>query len=128
MSINDQVLPPKHQSQKGLVINLNTSISALPPLLIPLLRPNSWANLDGQVAHVLTSLLVFGRLQAQEPLVVPIPAMVGLIRRGETSISRGSTVSLDFVEKFLLLRGEVTQGSGEDFVEFVGVDVGSAHV
>ena len=54
--------------------------------------------------------------------------MVGLVLGGEASVTGSGAGGLDFVEELLLFGGEVSDGGGEDFVEFVGVDVGvSSH-
>ena len=50
--------------------------------------------------------------------------MIGLVLGGEANITGGGTVGLDFVEEFLLFGRDVAGGGGEDFVQFVGINVG----
>jgi len=81
-----------------LVIHLYSRECSPISFLIPLIRPNCRADLQRHVPHILTSLLILGRFQANQPLIVPIPAVIGLVLGGETSIAGSSTDGLDFVK------------------------------
>ncbi len=73
--------------------------------------------------HSLATLLAVGGFQAKQPLIVPVPAVIGLVLRGEARVTGGGADGLDFAKKFFLFRGELANGSSEDFVEFVVGDV-----
>ena len=109
------------------LFGLDTSKGALFPLLVPLIRPNGRTHLQSLEPEGLAIRLIPSLLKTNKPLVVPVPAVIGLVLGGEAGIAGGGAGGLDFVEEFLLLGREVTGGLGEDFVEFVGVNVGSSH-
>lgn len=88
-----------------LVIDLNPRESTTLSLLIPLIRPNRRTDLQRHVPHILAPLLIIGRFQANQPLIVPIPAVIGLVLGGEASIAGSGPHGLDFVEELLLFSG-----------------------
>lgn len=114
---------PKLIRQKSLLLGLDSCKSSLSPLLIPLISPNGWADLSSKMPHGLASLLTVGSFHAKQPLIVPVPAVIGLVLRREARVTGGGADGLDFAEKFFLFRGELANGGSEDFVEFVVGDV-----
>ena len=50
---------------------------------------------------------VSGLLHAEEPLVVTIPAVLGLVLGGKTLVTRGGANVLDLVQQILLLFGQL---------------------
>ena len=102
----------------ALGLNLESGEGALLSLLVPLLGPNARADGDGHLSHVLASVLVaLGRLEAEEPLVVSVPAVVGLVLGGESRVSGRRADVLDDVEPGGILGRQLRHGFGEDFVD-----------
>jgi len=77
---------------------LDSRESTLLSLLLPLISPDSGADLQGHVLHALAPTLVVRGLQTEKPFVVSVPAVVRLILGRKTSISGGSPSGLDLVE------------------------------
>jgi len=75
-------------------------------LLFPLLGPNSWADTKCHLLHILASLFISSVFQTKKPLVVPVPAMVGLVISGEPSVTRGGAHIFDHLHGLLLVFGE----------------------
>ena len=101
-----------------LGFNLQSGEGALLSLLVPLLGPNARADGDGHLSHVLASVLVaLGRLEAEEPLVVSVPAVVGLVLRGKSRVAGSRADVLDDVEPGGILGRQLRHGFGEDFVD-----------
>jgi len=113
----------QHQSDRKfststLGINLEAGEGVLLSLLVPLLGPKGRADGDGHLPHVLASLLVaLGRLEAEEPLVVSVPAVVGLVLGGESRIAGRRPDVLDNVQPGGILGRQLRHGLGEDFVD-----------
>lgn len=84
-------------------------------LLVPLCDPKGRADGIGVLTQRLAFVFVVsGLIRTQEPFVVPIPAMQGLILGGETFVARGGAHSLDHVESSLFLLVQFRQRFGEN--------------
>lgn len=104
-----------HRSIK--LLHLEAGEGALLSLLVPLLGPNGRADGDGHLSHVLASLLVaLGGLEAEEPFVVAIPAVIGLVLGGESSIAGRRADVLDNVQLGGILGRQLRHGFGKEFV------------
>ena len=103
--------------RQQLPLHLEAGEGALLSLLVPLLGPNGRADGDGHLSHVLASLLVaLGGLEAEEPLVVAVPAVIGLVLGGESSIAGRRADVLDNVQLGGILGRQLRHGFGEEFV------------
>ena len=119
-----QMQPTSHRSTSiftfgsNNLLHLEAGEGALLSLLVPLLGPNARADGDGHLSHVLASLLVaLGGLEAEEPLVVAVPAVIGLVLGGESSIAGRRADVLDNVQLGGVLGRQLRHGFGEEFVD-----------
>ena len=73
---------------------------------VPILDPLSGANRERVLSvHLALFVVSAGLLEADEPLVVTIPAVEGLVLGGETLVTGSGSSVLDLVQQvFLLLR------------------------
>ena len=105
-------------SASTILLHLEAGEGALLSLLVPLLGPNGRADGDGHLSHVLASLLVaLGGLETEEPLVVTVPAVIGLVLGGESSIAGRRADVLDNVQLGGILGRQLRHGFGEEFVD-----------
>lgn len=87
-------------------------------LFFPFLGPKSWADTESLLFHALASFLVTGILQAEKPLVVPIPTVISLVLGMEPSIAGGCANVLYNVDGTLLIVRELRSTSENSLIEF----------
>jgi hypothetical protein len=99
--------------------NLDTWKGSFVSLFIPLVRPETRANVGSKITKWLATLFVLGLLQAHEPLIVSIETVTSLVEGGEASITRCRTGPLDLIQPILLFRIQLRQRLRKDLVELV---------
>jgi hypothetical protein len=77
------------------------------PLLVPLLHPEAGADRLRELAKGLALVLVVRLLRAHKPLVVAVPAVQGLVRRGEALVAGRRADRFDLAQPRLLLGVEL---------------------
>ena len=89
-------------------LGLNTHETSFVSGLVPVFEPVAGADTDRPLSVDLALVVaVSSLLHAEEPLVVTIPAVQGLVLGGETLVTWGGTHVLDLVQQILLLFGQL---------------------
>lgn len=91
----------------------DTGERTLVALLVPLLDPETGADGRSELTER-PALVLVALVGANEPLVVPVPAMQGLVRRRETFVARRGAHMLDHVKPSLILLAELGGLGSED--------------
>jgi len=105
-------------AQQKALVSLDARESLFFPFLVPLLRPDGRADVQCQLPHILATFLVtLGLLKANEPFVVTVPAVVGLVLGWESGITGSGTDSFYNIKCCLLFFGEFGNFGGENLVQ-----------
>jgi hypothetical protein len=108
------------QPRGSLVVVLVIEAAADPgegprvPLFVPLLDPIAGADGLRELAKGLALVLVVRLLRAHQPLVVAVPAVQGLVRRGEALVAGRRANRLNLAQPRLLLGVELGRLRCED--------------
>jgi hypothetical protein len=84
-------------------------------LLLPFFSPESRADAESHLLHILASVLISSILQTEKPFVVPIPTMVSLVLSAEPRVTRGGSDVCYNLNSLLLLITDF-RGISEDIL------------
>ena len=82
--------------------------------LVPVVHPGVRADANGVLAEGGALILVSGLLEAEEPFVVAVEAVSGLVLRREANVTGSGADVLELLDQIFLLGGEVLEAVADE--------------